>query len=222
MASPFQATETSLDLEEVANAITHGVGLVFSLIAAPFLVLTATARGDGLAVLGFGVFALSLVLLYGASTLYHLERRPRRKHWMRILDHACIFLLIAGSYTPFALVTLRGPWGWGFLIAAWSLAFLGILFKVFFIGRFPMLSNLLYLGMGWMAVVGWKPMMENLATGGFDWVLIGGLFYTLGVAFFIFDEKVRFFHAVWHLFVLAGSVAHVVAVYQFVLPPNGI
>jgi len=209
----------ALDREEIANALTHGVGLLFSLVAAPFLVMAATTRGDGLAVVAFSIFALSLVLLYGASTAYHLARHPVRKKWMQVLDHACIFLLIAGSYTPFALVTLRGPWGWGFLAAAWGFALIGILFKLFFTGRFPLLSNLMYLLMGWMAVIGWEPLTMNLPQGGFEWVIVGGVFYTLGVTFFLLDEKVPFFHAVWHLFVLGGSAAHVVAVYGYVLPP---
>lgn len=216
---PKNAAVKALDLEEVANALTHGVGLLFSLVAAPFLVMAATVRGDGLAIVGFSIFALSLVLLYGASTAYHLARHPARKKWMQILDHACIFLLIAGSYTPFALVTLRGPWGWGFLAAAWGFALIGILFKLFFTGRFPLLSNLMYLAMGWMAVIGWEPLTANLPYGGFQWIVAGGVLYTLGVTFFLFDEKVPFFHAVWHLFVLGGSAAHVVAVYQYVLPP---
>lgn len=220
MTSTLDAPAVSLDREELANALTHGVGLLFSLIAAPFLVFAATTRGDALAIVGFSIFALSLVLLYGASTAYHLARTPQSKNWMQIVDHSCIFLLIAGSYTPFALVTLRGPWGWSFLAAAWTMALCGIVFKLFFTGRFPMLSNLLYLGMGWMAVIGWEPMTQNLPTGGFEWLILGGLCYTLGVTFFIFDEKVPFFHAVWHLFVLAGSAAHVVAVYQYVLPAN--
>jgi len=219
MEHPQAARAETIGLEEIANALTHGVGLLFSLVAAPFLVMAATTRGDGLAILGFSVFALSLILLYGASTAYHLARHPLRKHWMQVLDHSCIFLLIAGSYTPFALVTLRGPWGWSFLTAAWGLAFAGIIFKLFFTGKYPMLSNLIYLGMGWMAVLGWDPLTANLAAGGFQWVILGGGFYTLGITFFIFDEKVPFFHAVWHLFVLGGSAAHVVAVYQYVLPP---
>lgn len=219
MIRPVDAPAAAYDLEEVVNALIHGIGLLFSLAVAPFLVLAATTRGDGLAVVGFSVFALSLVLLYGASTAYHLARHPVRKSWMQVMDHACIFLLIAGSFTPFALVTLRGPWGWSFLGVSWGLALLGIAFKLFFTGRFPLLSNLIYLGMGWMAVIGWQPMMENLPLGGFIWLIVGGLFYTLGITFFIFDEKVRFFHAVWHLFVMGGSAAHVVAVYQYVLPP---
>jgi len=158
------------------------------------------------------------VLLYGASAVYHFNDQPRHKPWLQFLDHACIFLLIAGSYTPFALVTLPGAWGRGFLIGAWSLAAIGILFKVFFTGRFPMFSNAIYLVMGWMAVIGWEPMRDNLPAGGLAFVVAGGAAYTAGIAFFIFDEKVPFFHAVWHLFVLAGSALHFVAIYGYVLP----
>ena len=220
MTPPLDPPGIALDREEIANALTHGIGLLFSLVAAPFLIFAATSRGDGLAIVGFSLFAISLVLLYGASTAYHLARTPKSKSWMRVLDHSCIFLLIAGSYTPFALVTLRGPWGWSFLAAAWTMALCGIAFKLYFTGRFPMFSNLLYLGMGWMAVIGWEPLTQNLPAGGFEWVLGGGLCYTLGVTFFILDEKVPFFHAAWHLFVLAGSAAHVVAVYLYVLPSS--
>ncbi len=188
------------------------------MIAAPFLVSKALHSGDQGALLGALLFGLSLVLLYGASAIYHFVEHPKHKSWMQFVDHACIFLLIAGSYTPFALVTLPAPWSHGFLIAAWSLAVAGIAFKVFFTGRYPIVSNLLYLGMGWMAVIGWEPLSSNLAAEGLSLVVAGGAAYTLGIAFFIFDTKVKFFHAIWHLFVLAGSALHFLAIYQYVLP----
>jgi hemolysin III len=208
-----------LELEEVANSLTHALGLVFSLAAAPMLVAAAYARSDALGVVSCSVFAVSLVLLYGASTAYHMARHPPAKNLMQVLDHACIYLLIAGSYTPFALISLRGAWGWSFFGVVWGMAAVGILFKLFFTGRFNTLSNIFYLGMGWMAVLGWKPMQASMPEGGMTWLMIGGAAYTFGIAFFILDEKIRFFHAIWHIFVLAGSAAHVVAVYRFVLPP---
>jgi hemolysin III len=206
------------DLEEWFNSGTHAVGLVLSVVAAPLLVLRALETANQGAFLGALIFGLSLVLLYGASTAYHFVEHPRAKAWMQFVDHACIFLLIAGSYTPFALVVLPQPWADGFLIAAWSIAVVGVGFKAFFVGRFTMLSNILYLGMGWMAVIGWEPLRASLPEGGLTWVLLGGAFYTLGIAFYVFDRRVRYFHAVWHLFVLAGSAAHFVAVYRYVLP----
>lgn len=214
-----RAAAPPLELEEIANSLTHALGLVFSLAAAPMLVAAAYARGDALGVVGCSIFAASLILLYGASTAYHMARRPLAKHLTRILDHSCIYLMIAGSYTPFALITLRGPWGWSFFGVAWGLAAVGILFKIFYTGRFVTLSNIVYLGMGWMAVVGWKPMHASLDDGGMLWLMIGGAAYTLGIAFFILDDKVRFFHAIWHIFVLVGSAAHAVTVYRYVLPP---
>lgn len=201
----------------MANSLTHALGLVFSLAAAPMLIAEAYAKSDTLGVVGCSIFGASLILLYGASTAYHMTRRPVTKSVMQVVDHACIYLLIAGSYTPFALISLRGPWGWSFFGVAWGLAVVGILFKLFFTGRFHTLSNIFYLGMGWMAVIGWKPMQEQLHEGGMTWLMVGGAAYTLGIAFFILDEKIRFFHAIWHMFVLAGSAAHVVAVYRFVL-----
>jgi hemolysin III len=215
----MRAAVPPLELEEIANSLTHALGLVFSLAAAPLLVAAATARGDSLAVVSCSVFALSLVLLYGASTAYHMARRPIHKSIMQVLDHSCIYLLIAGSYTPFALITLRGAWGWSMFGVVWGMAVIGILFKIFFTGRFHTLSNFFYLGMGWFAVIGWKPMQASLPAGGMTWLMIGGAAYTLGIVFFILDEKIKFFHAIWHLFVLAGSAAHVVAVYQYVLAP---
>lgn len=218
-----RAAAPPLELEELANSLTHALGLVFSLAAAPMLVAAAYARGDALAVISCSVFAVSLVLLYGASTAYHMATRPMHKSIMQVLDHSCIYLLIAGSYTPFALITLRGPWGWSMFGVVWGMAIVGILFKLFFTGRFHTLSNIFYLGMGWFAVVGWKPMQASLDEGGMTWLMVGGAAYTLGIVFFILDEKIKFFHAIWHMFVLAGSAAHVVAVYQYVLaPPPGV
>jgi hemolysin III len=154
--------------------------------------------------------------MYGASTIYHLARSSARKSQLRALDHICIFILIAGSYTPFALVSLPENWGRGFLLAAWGLATIGVGLKVFFFNRFTKLSYLLYLAMGWMAVIGYKPLQASLGDGMYL-LLAGGIAYTTGILFFLFDQRVRFFHFMWHLFVLAGSGLHFLAVYKYVI-----
>jgi hemolysin III len=162
-------------------------------------------------IVSYSVYGVTLVLLYGISTAYHGVRVPKAKHLLRIMDHAAIYFLIAGTYTPFALISLRGVWGWSLLGIIWALAASGVIFKVFFIGRFPRASVALYLGMGWLAMVAVRQLFVHLPTMGLILVFAGGLFYTLGVLFFAFDYK-RFHHAIWHLFVLAGSVCHFFAV----------
>ena len=163
--------------------------------------------------MGALLFGLSLVLLYGASAIYHFVEHPKHKSWMQFVDHACIFLLIAGSYTPFALVTLPAPWSHGFLIAAWSLAVAGIAFKVFFTGRYPIVSNLLYLGMGWMAVFTLPPMLSDMPAISLHWIIFGGACYTLGVFFYAY-QRLPYHHAIWHVFVLGGSAGHFMGVWM--------
>ena len=198
--------------EEVANAITHGLGLVGAAVAAPLLVGAAVRRGDALYVAGAAVFAATLLLMYLASTLYHAcpgDRRVAAKRKLRTLDHAAIYLLIAGTYTPFLLGALRGPWGWGLLVAEWSLAALGVAAKLRFGFRWPRLSTAVYVGMGWLAVIAIKPLVAGLGLRGVAWLLAGGLCYTAGVAFYATDWRLRYGHAVWHLFVAGGSACHV-------------
>lgn len=197
--------------EEIANSVTHGVGLGLSLAGCAVLVGLAAQHGDAVRLLGSGIYGLTLVSLYAASTLYHSSLRPEWKRVLRIVDHSAIYLLIAGTYTPFLLVHLRDTWGWAFLTGVWVFAFGGILFKIFCIGRFPRLSLLLYLLLSWSVLPSLKPMLAVVPTRAMVWLLIGGLSYTGGVWFYVQDRK-RYFHAIWHLFVLAGSLCHYIAV----------
>jgi hemolysin III len=198
--------------EEIANSVSHGVALVAALAAAPFLVMIAVQRGDPAGVVGSSVFVASVLLLYLVSTLYHALPGNRAKSALRIVDHAAIFLLIAGTYTPFTLGVLRGPWGWTLFGVVWGLAAAGILLKAVRGVAHPRLSTGLYLVMGWCALVAIAPLWERVPAWGLFWMFAGGLAYTAGVVFFASDERVRFNHFRWHLFVIAGSACHVVAV----------
>jgi hemolysin III len=196
--------------EEIANSVTHGLGLLASLAAAPVLIVVA-ARGDAWQVVGSTVFAVTLVAMYAASTLYHSLPPSRAKRVFRVLDHGAIYLLIAGTYTPFTLGVLRGAWGWSLFGLVWGLAATGVVFKSVRGFRHPRLSTAIYLLMGWLVVVAIKPMTASLPLAGQLWLLAGGLAYTGGIAFYILDHK-RYVHAVWHVFVLGGSTCHFVAV----------
>jgi hemolysin III len=203
--------------EERANVATHGLGALLSAVALGVLVWTARAHQDSLRLVTGAVFGASLVLLYGASTLYHAVRAPRTKHLAKLLDHASIYVLIAGTYTPFTLVTLAGPWGTGLFIAVWTLAVLGVALEAFWVYRPKWLSAAVYLAMGWMVVIASKQLFASLAPGGL-WLLFGGgLFYSLGTVFYVM-KKVPYMHAVWHAFVVAGSACHVLAVARYVMP----
>jgi hemolysin III len=208
-------TGRSLSLgEEIANSVTHGVGVVLSLIALPTLVVVAARRHDTWQIVGGAVFGTTLLLLYCASTLYHAIPLPRVRSVFRVLDHAAIYLLIAGTYTPFALGALRGTWGWSLLIAVWALAALGIVLKATRGFQYAWLSTAVYLAMGWLIVVAIRPLTAHIGLAGLAWLLAGGLAYTLGVIFFAWD-RLRYGHMVWHLFVLAGSICHFVAVLRY-------
>jgi hemolysin III len=196
--------------EEIANSVTHGLGLAASLAAAPVLIVAA-ARRDTWQVVGSSVFAGTLVALYAASTLYHSLRPSRAKRVFRVLDHGAIYLLIAGTYTPFTLGALRGAWGWTLLGVVWGLAAAGVVFKSVRGFQHPRLSTAVYLLMGWLGVIAIKPMLANVSFAGLMWLLAGGLAYTGGIVFYALDHK-RYAHAVWHLFVLGGSTCHCVAV----------
>jgi hemolysin III len=200
--------------EEIANSVTHGAGLVAFAIGLPILVATAAERGDAMQVLGCSVFATCLVLLYAASTIYHALPPSRAKRIFRVADHIAIYLVIAGSYTPFLLGVLRGPFGWTLCAVVWGLAALGILHKLLLGMRFPHLSTAFYLAMGWLAVVAIGPITNHVPSGGLAWLAAGGLLYTTGVVFYAWD-RLRYGHMVWHLFVLAGSACHFVAVLNY-------
>jgi hemolysin III len=203
--------------EEIANSVTHGVGLVLSLAGLAFLIATAAATGDPWRITAASVYGATLVLLYGTSTLYHALPGRRVKAVFQRLDHAAIYLLIAGTYTPFVLGPLRGSWGWSLFGAVWSLAVLGIVLKSVFGIRLAVLSTVVYIVMGWLIVIAAGPLAARVPAAGVRWLLVGGVLYTLGVAFFAWDQRVRYSHAVWHLFVLAGSVAHFCAVAQYAI-----
>jgi len=204
--------------EETAHAVTHGVGLLASVAGLVVLMAAAARRGDAWLITGCAIYASTLVVLYAASTLYHALSSTRARHLLQKLDHSAIFLLIAGTYTPFALVNLRGPWGWTLLAFLWSLAALGVTLKAVFGPRWPVASTVLYIAMGWTAVLAVKPLMAHVAPAGVAWLAAGGVVYTAGVVFYAW-ERLRYSHALWHLFVLGGSACHFVAVFFYVIPP---
>ncbi|MDT5268254.1 MAG: hemolysin [Acidobacteriota bacterium] len=209
-----------LPLEEIANCATHGVGLALSVAGFVALVAFAWGSGDAWQVASCGVYGASLVALYLASTLYHGARAPRAKQLFQALDHCGIYLLIAGTYTPFTLVTLRGPWGWTLFGLVWGLALAGILFRVLFGTRYRPVAVVSYVMLGWLCVVAVKPILALVPLGGLAWIVAGGLTYTTGVFFFA-AKRIPHHHAIWHLFVLVGSICHYVAVLLYVLPPRG-
>jgi len=197
--------------EEIANSVSHAVGLLAAVVAIPVLVLSAVRRGDAAGIVGASVFAATMVLLYLTSTLYHALPRNRAKRVFRVLDHGAIFLLIAGTYTPFTLGVLRGTWGWTLFGLVWGLAAAGVVLKAMGGVRYPILSTCLYLGMGWLVLIAVRPLWLRMPPSGLLWLLAGGLAYTAGVAFFA-AERIRYGHFIWHLFVLAGTACHFIAV----------
>jgi hemolysin III len=203
--------------EETVNAWTHGLGAVLSLAGLVVLVVMAGRYGDAWHIVSCTIYGVTMVLLFSSSTLYHSCRSERAKHICRIIDHASIYLLIAGTYTPFVLVSLRGGWGWSLFGVVWGLALAGIVFQIFFVSRFRVLQTLIYLAMGWLAVIAFKPLLARVPLPGLIWLLAGGLSYTVGALFYLW-KKLPFHHAVWHLFVLAGSVCHYFAILFYVLP----
>ena len=198
--------------EELANSVSHGIGLLASIIGAPFLIVHAAQNGDAKFIVGVIVFAVTAILLYLASTLYHILPTGKIKNVFNIIDHSIIFLLIAGTYTPFTLGVLSGAWGWTLFGIVWGLAFIGVLLKILKMASHPIVSNGLYLLMGWVVVIAIEPLMARMATVGLLWLLAGGLFYTAGIVFFVTDSRIKYGHLIWHLFVLAGTVCHYFAV----------
>jgi hemolysin III len=204
--------------EEIANSIIHGVGVLLSIAALTLLIVFGVMSGSGVKLAAGIVYGLSLVLEYTASTLYHSLTSERGKYVFKILDHCGIYLLIAGSYTPFLLVTLAGQTGWIMFAAIWGIAIAGIVAEAFWVYRPRWVSALTYLGMGWLVVLAIEPLVDALAPGGLWLLVAGGLAYTLGTIFYVL-KKVPYMHAIWHLFVLAGSICHFLAVVLFVMPP---
>ena len=211
--SPHTAAEIR---DEIASALTHGLGAVAALAGGAVLITLTALHGDAWQLGASIVFGVTLLLLYTASTLYHAIQHPVAKGRLKVFDHCAIYLLIAGTYTPFTLIGLRGPWGWGLFIAIWSLALCGVVFKLFYTGRFKRLSTFIYIAMGWLIIVAIKPMLNSLDAWTLGWLLAGGVFYTLGT-YFYHRESIPYSHAIWHLFVIAGSVCHFVAVTAQVL-----
>jgi hemolysin III len=203
--------------EEIANSLTHGLGALLAIGGLAVLVTLAALRGDVWHVVSCSVYGGAMVVLYTASTLYHGISVPRAKNALQVFDHAAIFLLIAGTYTPFALVSLRGPWGWSLFGTVWGLAAAGIVLEVAFPRRWPALSLTLYVAMGWVVVVAIKPLLAALAPGGLVLLVLGGLSYTAGIGFYVW-HRLPYSHAIWHLFVLAGTIFHFFAILYYVLP----
>jgi hemolysin III len=211
-------SRTGLHLEELLNALTHGIGAVVALAAGAVLVTLASIYGDRWAVIGASVYGASLLLLYLASTLYHAVSHAPTKARLKVFDHCMIYVLIAGTYTPFTLTSLRGPWGWTLFGLIWGLAIGGIVFKLYYTGRFRWLSTGIYLAMGWLVIIAIEPLMKSLPHGAFAWLMAGGVAYTLGTVFYM-SRRLPYAHAIWHAFVLAGSVCHFAAVLIQVLAP---
>ena len=197
------------------NGISHLVGTALAVAGAAVLVVLAAGTGDAWKIVSFSIYGATLVLLYSFSTLYH-SLRGRAKAIFCKLDHSAIYLLIAGTYTPFTLVTLRGAWGWSMFGAAWALAVVGIAQELWLKKKKRVLSIVLYLAMGWMAVAAVRPLLQALTWNGFAWLAAGGVLYTVGIVFYALDDRVKHAHGVWHLFVLAGSVSHYGAVLLYV------
>ncbi|HKB57661.1 MAG TPA: hemolysin III family protein [Lacunisphaera sp.] len=206
--------------EELLNRLTHALGAAFSAAGLVLLVVFSVLHGDAWHVVSTAIFGVTLVLLYTSSTLYHSFRSERTRQVLQKFDHAAIFLLIAGTYTPFVLVTLRGPWGWSLFGVVWGLAIVGVTLKFWFAGRFRLSSTLIYLAMGWLVLVALKPLLAALPAGGFRLLVAGGLCYTGGAVFYLW-KRLPYHHAVWHLFVLAGSACHWAAVFLCVVPCAG-
>ena len=204
-------------LEEKINVSTHAFGLLLSIIALVFLLLRASMYGNTRSIVSFAVFGLSLVLLYAVSTLYHSTKKPASRSRLRIYDHASIYVLIAGTYTPFTLITLNGTTGWVIFGISWGLAISGIILKLFFTGKYHLLSTLMYIFMGWVIVFAINPLIGNLSSQGLLWLLAGGVAYTAGAVLYSV-RTIKFNHAIFHIFVLIGSFSHFMSVYFHVLP----
>jgi hemolysin III len=198
--------------EEIANSVSHGMGLIAALVGAPYLIIQATRQENGGFIVATTIFCATIITLYLSSTLYHALPTGKAKRVFRVIEHSAIFLLIAGTYTPFALGALRGPWGWSLFGVVWGLALIGITLKMFYLASHPILFTSLYLLMGWVAIIAVKPFVAVVPTPGLLLLLAGGLFYTVGVAFFATDSRLKYGHFVWHLFVMAGTLCHYFAV----------
>lgn len=199
----------------MANSLSHGIGLAAALIATPYLIIGAARREEPAFVIGTIIFSVTVILLYLASTIYHALPAGRAKEVFRVVEHSAIFLLIAGTYTPFTLGILHGPWGWTLLVMVWSLAFTGVGLKVYGKASHPLFSTGLFLLMGWIILIAFDPLLAAMPAAGLLWLLAGGLSYTAGVAFFVTDARLPYGHLIWHLFVMAGTTCHYLAVLRY-------
>ena len=204
-------------LEERINVTTHAAGLGLSIVALVLLITRAIRLGDIWLLVGFSIFGVSLCVLYTASTFYHNAKKPELRSKLRIFDHASIYVLIAGTYTPYTIVTLHGLTGWVIFGISWGLAISGIILKLFFTGKYDFISTLMYIFMGWIIIFAIKPMSINLSSGGIFWLIAGGLSYTLGAVIYSI-KKIKFNHAIFHIFVLIGSGCHFLSIFLYVLP----
>jgi hemolysin III len=207
-------------INEIANSVTHGIGVPLAIAGLVLLIVFATIYGNAWHVVSVSIYGSTLVLLYAASTLYHAIQAPKVKRILRIIDHSAIYLLIAGTYTPFTLVTLQGVRGWVMFGVIWGLALLGILYKVFFINRHVVISTLFYLLMGWLIIFSIRDLYLSLPLNGLILLGAGGLSYTLGMLFYAGRDKLLM-HAIWHLFVLGGSICHFFSIFFYVIPLKG-
>jgi hemolysin III len=214
--------DLKLHREEIANALTHGLGVVLSIGGGAVLITQSALHAGVRETAAVSIFVAALILLYTASTLYHLARRPALKSRLKILDHCAIFLLIAGTYTPFTIAAMRGGWGWSLFGVIWGMALVGIVLKLFFTGRFTYLSTATYIGMGWLVVVAFVPLTQAVTPAALGWLIAGGVSYTAGTLFY-HNHRLRYSHAIWHLFVLGGSICHFAAVtLQIMSVPAGV
>ncbi len=214
---PQKVPHLETPAEEVASSVTHAVGGLLASSALTMLIVLAVLAHDPRRVVAVSIYGTTLVVMYVASAVYHTVRAERVKKAMRVLDHASIYLLIAGTYTPILLISMPRVWGWSLFGVIWGIALLGVVFKLKYVGRFEAFSTGLYVVMGWLVIVAFKPLMASLPAGGLWWLFAGGVAYTGGVAFYLWD-RLPFNHAIWHLFVLAGSVCHFFLMLFYVLP----
>ena len=203
--------------EEKINIMSHAIGFILSVFALVFLFMHANQHGDIWHVISFSIFGASLIALYAASTFYHSAKKPELRKRLRVVDHASIYVLIAGTYTPFTLVTLNGSIGWIIFSASWGMALTGIILKLFFTGKYKVISTLMYVFMGWMIIFAIKPLINNLSSEGLFWLVAGGMSYTIGAILYSI-KKIKFNHAIFHVLVLIGSACHFVSVFFYVLP----
>jgi len=203
--------------EEKLNVISHAIGLVLSILALVLLVVYASKEGSAWHIVSFSIYGASLIVLYSASTFYHYSKTPKLRHRLNIFDHAAIYVLIAGTYTPFTLVVLKGWVGWTIFGVSWGLALTGIILKLFFTGKYDKASTIAYVLMGWLIIFAIKPLVNNLPFEGLMWLLSGGIFYTVGALLYSI-KKMNYNHAIFHIFVLLGSFSHFMAIFFYVLP----